>query len=723
MKCTYKLPRLVVLFCLLLSATALYSQEDTTRTDFFELTLEELLNIEISSASKTSQKISDAPSVVSLVNQNQIQKYGWISIHDIMGNMPGFSPSKDYDRRTLSSRGLYEGWNNNHLLMLVDGVPVNDNLYGTAYTWEITPMVFTKSLEVIRGPGSALYGSNATNGVVTINTLSPADLNGIGTARVRIGSRGTKIYDAITGAENDKASILLAFNSFETLGNEYLSFDDTRDFAGNYLPSQRKVQDDRSSNYIFAKIAGKGRAEGLSIQYHEQHWNFQTGHGWLFYIPDQPESMKEFRRLIAVKYKPNRVDSDFDYEIMSRYQRHGIDWNMRYYSDNAFGGFYPDGVTEYLRTHADDVLTRLQASYKLGTASSLLAGIEHTIFLYNGDEAHNSNIDLNNTYEANPGNQFVDANPWFEFVKEKPVNTVGIFGQYISPKFGNKLQATLGARFDTQSFDYIDIYDANRAEKSKSFSQFSPRLGVVYFANPSLTFKGLAGRAFRTPAPTEMFGANTYSLASNIGELEPEIITTYELATDWKISSKFNLRVNGFYTDFENQIAYSVANANLSTNVYSLTSAGVESELLFTLNKFSGFFNYSYATRLDEDILDDTIAESKDELTWVPQHTSNLGITYTSRYFYLSTVIHNQGEVSRRTSDITAETALFRPETVDAWTEMDLKLAYTPTNKIEIGVLVKNLFDAEGQLVKNNAYTFDYRRPERSVLFDVKWTF
>lgn len=158
MKYTHLLSRLTLLSGLLLFSIALRAQEDTTKMDFFDLTLEELLNIEISSASKTSQKISDAPSVVSLVNQNQIQKYGWISIHDIMGNMPGFSQSKDYDRRTLSSRGLYEGWNNNHLLMLVDGVPVNDNLYGTAYTWEITPLVFTKSLEVIRGPGSALYG-------------------------------------------------------------------------------------------------------------------------------------------------------------------------------------------------------------------------------------------------------------------------------------------------------------------------------------------------------------------------------------------------------------------------------------------------------------------------------------------------------------------------------------------------------------------------------------
>ncbi|WP_083867509.1 TonB-dependent receptor plug domain-containing protein [Fulvivirga imtechensis] len=709
----------VILAICISSTLPLRAQEDTTRVDYFELTLEELLNIPISSASKFSQKISDAPSVVSLINQSQIQKYGWISIHDIAGTLPGFSQSKDYDRRTLSSRGLYEGWNNNHLLMLVDGVPVNDNLYGTAYTWEITPLVFTKSLEIIRGPGSALYGSNATNGVVTINTMNPGDLNGIGTARMRIGSRGTRIYDAITGAENDNASILLAFNSFETKGNEYFSYDDTRDNGDNYLTTKRKVQDGRSSNYIFAKIAAKGALEGLSVQYHEQHWDFQTGHGWLFYIPDQPESMKEFRRLISLKYKPQNLNSNFGYEFMTRYQRHGLDWNMRYYSDGAFDDFYPDGVTEYLKTHADDLLTRAQVNYNFGSESSLLAGIEHTLFIYNGDDAHSSNIDLNNTYEANPGNQFVAANPWFEFIDGKPVNTVGVFGQYISPKMGGKLQATIGARFDTQSFDYIDIYN-NDQEESKSFSQFSPRVGLVFFANESLTFKGLAGRAFRTPAPTEMFGANTYSLASNIGELEPELITTIEFAADWKLNKQFNLRINSFYTDFENQIAYSVANANLSTNIYSLTSLGSELELLYNINKFSGFFNYSQVWRQDEEILDNTITESKDEVTWVPQQTANLGITYTNKKFYLSSVVHYQGEVSRRSSDITIETIPFRPQNLDAWAEMDLKVAYTPSKKIEVGILVKNLFNSENYLIKNNAYPFDYRRPERSILFDVK---
>jgi len=698
-------------------------QKDSVNVDiFFDMSFEDLLKVEVTSASKTAQKIADAPNVVSLINQSQIQEYGWISINEIATKLPGFSYSQDYDRPTLSNRGLFEGWNNNHFLVLVDGVPMNDNLYGTAYTWEITPLVFTKSLEVVRGPGSALYGTNATNGLININTVDPKDLKGVVESRARIGSHGTKIYDAVAGVENNLVSMVLAFNAYETDGNEYLSFDDRKDIDGNYLTTQRKVRDTRSSNYVFAKIEGKGKLSALSLQFHEQHWAFDTGHGWLFQIPDQPESMNEFRRLISARYAPQNAASDVNYEFMMRYQKHSIDWDMRYYPNNALGGFYPNGVTEYLKTDADDIISRAQLNYEMDDGASLLAGVEYTLFLYNGDDAHVSNVDFETAgIPPTAGNEFTHDDPWFEFALDKPVHTVGLFGQYISPKIWNRLQATVGGRFDSRFFEFIDVNDDNE-EKDKSFSQFSPRLCLVFFISDDLTLKGMGGRAFRTPAPTEMFGANTFSLNSNINQLEPEVITTYEVAADWKLNKNLNLRVNGYYLDFESQIAYSVARANLSTNVFSLTSLGVESELLYNFNDLSGFLNYSFVTREGENIIDNTINESKG-LTWIPQHTANLGIVYTHDKFYLSGVIHYQGEVKRRDSDITAETAAFRPESVDSWSEIDFKLAYTPTPKIDLGVVVKNLFDSENYLIKNNAYTFDYRRPERTILFDVKFSF
>src|SRR5882762_987726 len=122
-----------------LSCPYSFGQKVSDTTDFYLLSLQELMNIPITTASKFEQSIKDAPSTTSLITRDQILKYGWLSGNEVLYRLPGFSMSQDYDRQTVSSRGIYEGWNNNHLLMLIDGVPMNDNMYGTAFTWENTP--------------------------------------------------------------------------------------------------------------------------------------------------------------------------------------------------------------------------------------------------------------------------------------------------------------------------------------------------------------------------------------------------------------------------------------------------------------------------------------------------------------------------------------------------------------------------------------------------------
>lgn len=333
--------------------------------DIFELSLEELLNLTVVSASKFEQKQSEAPNIISAVPREVSRSFGWLSANEVLNFQPGFFPSNDFERRTVGFRGMFEGWNNNHLLMMVDGIPFNDNLYGTAFTWEITPLNFVNSIEVIRGPGGALYGTNAMNGVVTLNTLNAPDIQGVGNVRFRYGTNGYKYLDVVTGAENDFAGFVMSFNHNGTNGNEYESYDASERVDGLNNPLKFSTRDARESNYFFSKFYGKGKLKGLMLQYHEHSWNFETGHGWLFSIPDRPEEMSEYRRIVALKYSPEFTDSPLGLEFTSRYQVHGVNWNMRYYNDGAYAGFFPDGVSEMLKTKAHDVFTRIQGSYKI----------------------------------------------------------------------------------------------------------------------------------------------------------------------------------------------------------------------------------------------------------------------------------------------------------------------------------------------------------------------
>lgn len=675
------------------------------------------------SASGFTQNLIDAPVNIAVVTNETTKKYGWLSANEIFYSLPGFSPSQDYDRRTISFRGMYESWNKNQILTLVDGIPFNDNLYGSSYTWENTPLIFSKSFEIIRGPGGSLYGGNAMNGVIASNTMEVSDLNGIANVRVRAGSNNTLITDLITGIENKSMGVVGSFSRYATSGNTYNSPDLSGRIGTNGSFAKFQVKDEQENNYFFAKAYGKGKYQGLSLQYHEQHWNFETGHGWLFSVPDLPEAMKEYRRIVVLKYAPKDETKRFNYEASARYQDHGINWNMRFFPNNssAYGIHFPNGVSEALKTNARDLFLRLRGDYTVHS-HRFIVGLEGDYFTYRGDDIHTANMDLNTFTAPDSTNRIYQLNPWLEYILDKPVKKAAAFARYISPKLFDRLQLTLGGRYDNQFFNYTDITASGKPVKNKSFTLFSPHASLIY-NHGDLTLKAIAGRAFRTPSPTEMFGANTFTLASNINELEPEIVTNYDLGVDWRLSKSFDLGVNWFLVNFKNQIAYSVANANLSTNIYSLKTTGVETELHFNKDRFSGFLNYSFSKRLDESIADSTVAISKNKVTWAPAHIANLSIIYSKSKFYISLSMHYQGEVARRSTDITRANENYRPDVVAAWVNIDSKIAYKIGSFAEIGIIGKNLTNQEQYLIKNNAAPFDYRRELRRFLVDVSVRF
>ncbi|GAB4338824.1 MAG: hypothetical protein OHK0038_17710 [Flammeovirgaceae bacterium] len=706
-----------------------FSQDiDSLSKSILELNLEEVMKlpvktqteIEVVSASKIRQGIKDAPNVIDVVFRPQIKRYGFISINDILNTQPSFFYCQDYDRRTVGFRGMFESWNNNHILMQIDGIPFNDNFYGTAYTWENTPLAFLKNMEIIRGAGGALYGTNAMNGVVSLSSLNKEDIEKGGELRIRMGNQGTKIYDVLLGAESKLLGSVISFNHFKTNGLDYESYDRSGRVDTNGNLKKFKVNDKRNSQYFFLKLYGKDNLEGLSLQYHLQHWEFGTGLGWIFQIPDIKEVMKENRNIIALKYSPRKAEKMLNYEISSRYQVHEIDWFMRYFpSSDDSTATYPDGLSEYLHTKAQDLFIRTQADLNTNFGL-LLAGIELNRFFYNGDKEHYSNVNLSGDYLPFPNNEWKEVGAYLEFAKGHPVNSVGMFAQYISPKFFQKLQLTLSGRFDNQAFDYNSIYETNKPLKHKSFHQFTPRVALIFNTNEKLTFKAIVGKAFRYPMPTEMFGANTYALASNIEQLKAETVSNYDFFINFEPTSSFSINMNTFFVDFKNQIAYSEANANLSTNLYSLKTIGIETGLKFNLKKLTGFANFTLSKRIDEEIQDSLISVKDDKITWAPAQRFNIGLNYNQAKYYASLQIQYQGKAIRRDSDIFGGMEQYRPlNQVDGWVNTTVKFGYFLTPKFEVGLMASNLLNQKQYLIKPNKDWTDYQREMRSVLLDV----
>jgi len=691
-----------------------------------------LLNTPITTASKRAERAIEAPSVVSVINRDQINAYGWSSLNEVLYSLPGFGPAQDYDRRTVSSRGLFEGWNNNHILMLVDGIPMNDNIYGSAYTWEITPLFMAKTVEVVRGPGSALYGSNATNSVVQVKSISAKDIGKV-ELQLRTGSQGERVFDVLAGGSGETVSAVVGFNSTRSNGNRHLDYDGSlrTDLQGNL--AKFWVDETRDSQYAWAKLEGESYLKGWSLQVHEQDWAYKTGHGWLWQTPDKGEQLQEKRHILALSYT-GPLNSVWSQEYLLRYQRHDIAWNIRFYPDNGFGGFYPNGVYETLETKAEDVFGRAQFAYDMAEGASLLLGIEGTRFTYTGDHAHQSNIEMVG-FSPNPGDQTQALGPWLEYLKDQPILNTGFYAQFSSGKLlGSTFKAVVGLRTDRTAFDYTKIGAPNRPTASKSYSQTSPRVALVFTPSPNLAFKAMVGKAFRSPAPSELAGANTLTLASNIDQLKPETLTTAELAVDWIINGNLNWRTNIYQTKFSDQIAYSAANFNLSTNVYTLTTQGLETELLYGVGGWRGYANYSFAKRVDEDVLDSTITPSKDKLTWEPAHRFKLGVIYSNEHISAALSGQYQGQVDRRLSDVGLQTVplsggtldidRYRPRNLEAWFTLDAKVGWFFTPNISLAVKGTNLLDTnKNKLIKIQAFPFDYQGEGRKLSLIFKAVF
>lgn len=691
------------------------------------LSLEELLQIELAAPSKQRQQAREAPGVASLVTREQIRQFGWTSLNDILFSQPGFFPARDYERTVVGARGLHEGWNSNHLLLLVDGVPVNDHDTGGAYTWDVTPLFLVRSVEIIRGPGSALYGSSATNGVVAINTISsPKTLNEDerlevnSEARLRLGSLGTASVEAVAATRSDHLSAVLGFHYQRSDGAAYLSYDGSGRTDDTGALQRFQVSEPLGSRYLYVKLEARQALEGLSLSYHQQSWEQGTVHGWSYWVPDAEEPIREGRHLAVLRYH-SQPGSPLQKEFVLLFQRHDYDMDIRFYPSGALDGFYPAGVTESLQTRMDEVFGRAQLSGELAERLSLLGGVEYSVFLYGGDDAHYSNAELLNAEEGFPPSEtLVPLGDFYEGAIGHPVNNAAAYLQLAwSRLLDTPLSLTAGLRYDLKFFASGTQETAGAPAPRRSYEQLSPRLALVYAPSASLSLKLQASRAFRAPTPSEIFSTNSWMADSDIDTLQPERVTTFELNADWTLSQHLSWRTTAFHSQYENLIGYT--NSQLS-NLFSRRFAGLELELmadaeLGARGRLMAFGNYTYVHLLGEADGHGGAVDSSARLTWAPAHTVKAGVSYGLQRFTFALQGRYQSQVLRRETDrVTPAFMDARPEAVPAWVRFDANARLRLNEWSAVGLTVTNLLNAESYLVRTGDLPFDYRMDQRRVL-------
>ncbi len=176
---------LLILFALIRPLEAGRHDHGASRPSVVDMSLEQLMEIEVETvygASKFEQKTTRAPSTVTIVTAEDIKQYGYRTLADILRSVGGFYVSSDRTYAYVGVRGFSRpGDYNSRVLLLVDGHRINDSIYNTATIGNdfVLDIDLIEKVEVIRGPGSSLYGSNAFFGVINVITREAKSFGGM----------------------------------------------------------------------------------------------------------------------------------------------------------------------------------------------------------------------------------------------------------------------------------------------------------------------------------------------------------------------------------------------------------------------------------------------------------------------------------------------------------------------------------------------------------------
>ncbi len=218
---------LATLSTLALALSPVHSQAK----DLYDMSLKELMQLNVQVASKRDESIQNAPGIITVINSSELKKFGGRNLHDVMRLIPAVQQvyPQFVHRNSVAIRGLTTPSLDKYFLILLNGKPMRDPIfYGVnAPLYEGIPLELIDRLEIIRGPGSVIYGSNAFSGVMDIITKDP-DNYPENVIQSRIGSFGTHINEALynTHFADKKGSLVAAIRTNDSDGWE-LRFKDT----------------------------------------------------------------------------------------------------------------------------------------------------------------------------------------------------------------------------------------------------------------------------------------------------------------------------------------------------------------------------------------------------------------------------------------------------------------------------------------------------------------
>jgi len=267
---------------ILLTSSVLLSQ-DGKLDALLDMNLEDLMTVKVVSASREHAELRFAPSVVSVISSHDIEIQGFRSLYEILATIPGFFNSTSPSWEVISNRGFVQAQNQNYLLV-IDGVPQNNEVdagMGNAHIYPTLSNV--QQIEIIRGPGSTLWGSSANVGVIHIITKSGKDISKDGRGGLIVNSsyeidQKQKVVDIIYGNSFNNGDFSLSLTGFDSDAEHTKSYKPGP--TGLLLQNHTNFLNDSRSNSLWDfdpsfNLYGKSRYKNFTLNIRHANINRQ----------------------------------------------------------------------------------------------------------------------------------------------------------------------------------------------------------------------------------------------------------------------------------------------------------------------------------------------------------------------------------------------------------------------------------------------------------------
>lgn len=643
---------------------------------------------EVTIATRRETPVNKAPSIVTVITDEEIKNLGYRTLIEVLMTIPGFEIRKEPGTGVVEPivRGV-EG--SNKVKVMLNGHTVNTTTTGSAFgRFDDFPVESIKKLEILRGPGSAIYGENAFLAVINIITLDAGDIDGM---RISSGYGSFDTYEenAVFGKAVGKVSISGLAHYRQTSGFDGVVEKDAQSeldqiFGSSASLAPGSVHDGRQEFSLNLKAT------------YEDFW-FQ---GWYSNKNREPfiggglalndESDIENNYVFAeIGYKKTLEER---FTLKPRIYYDQFDSNSTFESNPENTVLppytYPDGLIYVVKGIERIVGTEIPLDVKLFDGNVLTLGMEYRLinqsnnyFLANFDPV---------TGAPNPNNEIQDYSDSSLFL---PDITRRVLSLYLQNTWDitDTLNVTLGVRHDR----YNDFGETT-----------SPRCGLTWAFMKDASLKLLYGEAFRAPTFYEMF-----QIALGNEDLDPEKIKTYEVELNYKFNKYVTSSINYFYNTIEDLISVD-RNAPRPRHYENLTDAHVQGfEMNTRIDISKGnyvFMNYTFKNPEDED---------GNDLPLVAQHTGNFGVNVNCCE-YINTNLSTFVSGSR--SRIDTDTR----EDLPAYALLNLSLIGKKFFKtMEVYGTVFNILDKDYSDPAPPSVPDDLPRPERTFFVGMSYQF